>query len=326
MNLKENKNVIKKDLVLLGAGHSNIEVLKRLGMRPLNGLRVTLVSNKLVATYSGMVPAYIEGEYKWENINIDLFHLCNHFNHRLIISEIIKIDKKKKIVFLYNRPPINYDILSINLGIKSNDSNIMGAKNYAFSLKPISNIKETIDSLWEFNIRNPDNNIVLIGAGAAGVEVSLAIRSKLKKLNLNNNIFLISKNKDILKNYNHLTKKICKEELKKNDIKILYNIKVNRIHSNYITYNNNLKLYCKFPLLATSASPIRALKYSNLPLNKNGSIVIEKSLLVKGTDNIFAAGDIAEIDKYKTPKAGVYAVKQGNILYRNITKKFNNKK
>ena len=118
MNLKENKNVIKKDLVLLGAGHSNIEVLKRLGMRPLNGLRVTLVSNKLVATYSGMVPAYIEGEYKWENINIDLFHLCNHFNHRLIISEIIKIDKKKKIVFLYNRPPINYDILSINLGIK----------------------------------------------------------------------------------------------------------------------------------------------------------------------------------------------------------------
>ena len=68
MILNEKKNVLEKDLVLLGAGHANIEVLRKLGMNPQKGLRVTIISNKYLSTYSGMVPSYIEGNYNWNEI------------------------------------------------------------------------------------------------------------------------------------------------------------------------------------------------------------------------------------------------------------------
>ena len=66
-----NKNITKKDLVLLGAGHSNIEVLRKFGIEPLRGLRLTIISNSYFSTYSGMIPGYLQGSYEWNEINID---------------------------------------------------------------------------------------------------------------------------------------------------------------------------------------------------------------------------------------------------------------
>ena len=327
MNLNKKKiNVIEKDLVLLGAGHANIEVLRKLGMNTLKGLRVTVISNKYLSTYSGMVPSYIEGNYTWNEINTDLVQLCNNYSHRLIISSITKVDIVKKLIYLKNRPPICYDLLSINLGIQSDKSKISGSNKYALKLKPISEIKNTIDKILTFNKSKPQNKVVLIGAGAAGVEVALALSSRFKKNNLKNSIILLSKNKNILKGYNYFAKKNCEIELLKNNIKVIFNANVSKISKEYIIYNNKIKIYSKFPILCTRASPIDLLKRSNLPLNENGSIQINNSLLVNGTTNVFAAGDISEIKGYKTTKAGVYAVRQGKILYKNIRKKIYGKK
>ena len=88
---KNKKNIIKKDLVLLGAGHSNIEVLKKFGTKPIDGLRLTLISNSYFSTYSGMIPGYLQGIYDWNEINIDLVKLCRVYGHRLIISNVIKL-------------------------------------------------------------------------------------------------------------------------------------------------------------------------------------------------------------------------------------------
>ena len=326
MILNKKKNVIEEDLVLLGAGHANIEVLRKLGMNPQKGLRVTIISNKYLSTYSGMVPSYIEGNYNWNEINTDLAQLCNNYSHRLIISSITKVDTLKKLVYLKNRPPICYDLLSINLGIQSDKSKIVGSDKFALQLKPISEIKKTTDKILTFNKSNPKNNVILIGAGAAGVEVALALSSRFKKNNIKNNIILLSKNKSILKGYNYFAQKNCKKELLKNNIKVIFNAKVNKISKEYIVYNNKIKMYGKFPILCTAASPIDLLKKSNLPLNKKGSIEVNNYLLAKGTTNIFAAGDIAEVKGYITTKAGVFAVKQGKILFKNIVRKLHKKK
>ena len=84
---KNKKNIIKKDLVLLGAGHSNIEVLKKFGTKPIDGLRLTLISNSYFSTYSGMVPGYLQGIYDWNEINIDLVKLCRVYGCLLYTSD-----------------------------------------------------------------------------------------------------------------------------------------------------------------------------------------------------------------------------------------------
>ena len=229
MNFNKNsKNIIEKDLVLLGAGHSNIEVLNQLGKKAIKGVRVTIINNRYEATYSGMIPSYIEGNYDWKDINIDLPQLCSNYNHRLIISTINKIDIIEKKIIFKDRCPLEYDVLSINLGIKSDDKKIIGASKFALKLKPISNIKQNIEKILEFNLKNPNNDIVLIGAGAAGVEVSLSLSSLFKKKNIMNKIILISKNSDILKNYTSLGAKTIKKELLKEKIKVYYNSEVTK--------------------------------------------------------------------------------------------------
>ena len=145
MYLNSNKNnIIKKDLVLLGAGHSNIEVLRYFGKNPINGIRLTLINNSYTSTYSGMVPGFISGVYSWNEVNIDLVKLCNNFSHRLVIAKISKINTKTNTVYLHNRPEIKDDFLSINLGIKSNTDDIEGAELYCIKLKPISLILSLI--------------------------------------------------------------------------------------------------------------------------------------------------------------------------------------
>ena len=92
--IKTKDNIVKKDLVLVGAGHSHIEVIKYLGKLKLNGLRITLISKNPYCTYSGMVPGYIEGQYNWSEINIDVVRLAFKNNIRLILNEVVKISGK----------------------------------------------------------------------------------------------------------------------------------------------------------------------------------------------------------------------------------------
>ena len=66
----------KKQLVLIGGGHAHIQVLKRFAMKPLSDMAITLISDRDVGIYSGMVPGLIAGSYQAEELQIDLVPLA----------------------------------------------------------------------------------------------------------------------------------------------------------------------------------------------------------------------------------------------------------
>ena len=89
--MKTNSPVVKH-LVLLGGGHSHLAVLKHLGMKPVPGLAVTLISRDINTPYSGSLPGYISGVYDYDDIHIDLRPLAQFANARIIQEEITSID------------------------------------------------------------------------------------------------------------------------------------------------------------------------------------------------------------------------------------------
>ena len=83
-----------QDLVLLGGGHAHVEVLRSFGMRPLPGVRLTLVTRDMHTPYSGMLPGYISGFYSYDDCHIDLAGLASFAKARVIHQEASEIDAK----------------------------------------------------------------------------------------------------------------------------------------------------------------------------------------------------------------------------------------
>src|SRR5438105_836191 len=107
---------IEKRVVLVGAGNAHLVFARRWGMRPIRGVAVTLVNEAAVIPYSAMVPAYIAGDYRWDEITIDLVRLCQAVKIRFVPERVTGIDPSSRTVLFGERPPLTYDVLSLGLG------------------------------------------------------------------------------------------------------------------------------------------------------------------------------------------------------------------
>ena len=127
--------VIDTDIVLLGGGHAHVHVMTAFAKRPVPGVRVTLVTRELKTPYSGMLPGVIAGIYAADEAHIDLARLAARSGTRLVHGEATGLDRAARRVLLAGRPPIAYDILSIDVGIAPDLAAIEGAAEYGIAEK-----------------------------------------------------------------------------------------------------------------------------------------------------------------------------------------------
>ena len=177
---------IVKDLVLVGGGHSHVIVLKRFGMKPMPGVRVTLICRDVETPYSGMLPGHIAGHYTHDDIHIDLGPLTRFANARFYHDEVIGLDPVERRVICRNRPPVRYDVLSVDIGSAPRTHDVPGAENTGVPVKPIGNLVAQWSELVE-RVLGTDAplRIGVVGAGVGGVEMVLAMqhgfRTRLRK-------------------------------------------------------------------------------------------------------------------------------------------------
>lgn len=173
-----------KDLVLIGGGHSHLSVLKYFAMHPVPGLRLTLITRDLHTPYSGMLPGYIAGHYSYDEAHIDLRPLAQFAQARIYHAEVSDIDFDNNQILCDGRPPIHFDLASINIGSRPGTLHIPGADRYTLPVKPIDRFLTQWDKLVDtvINTTERDFHLAIVGGGAGGVEMALATQFRLHHL------------------------------------------------------------------------------------------------------------------------------------------------
>ena len=301
------------DLVLIGGGHAQIAVLKSFGMKPLERVRLTLVTDVLMAPYSGMLPGHVEGHHSMEDMHIDLLKLARFAGARLIKRSVTDIDFINKNIVLDGGLNLHYDVLSLNSGAVPDAESIQGTGEYGITVKPISHFLEKMPALSELS-----GDIAVIGGGAAGCELAISLTRHYQLADKPFACHLFSRSKRLLPTSPESASKIMARALLDNDITLHLGASVQRLTRDGVIGEKGDTIPARHIFVVTSARPADWVKGLAIAHCEDGYIQVRPTLQLMEYDNVFAAGDIASICGEKREKAGVFAVRAGPYLADNI--------
>jgi NADH dehydrogenase FAD-containing subunit len=302
-----------KRILLVGSGHSHLEVLKSLHEEDMQGNEFTLISPCRETYYSGLLPRYLMGKIPIEKIQIPSFQYAESKGVKTIQDKIVQFDSLKKRAVFDSGRELEYDILSLDIGGVPQEIQIENPQD-VLSIKPFPQFIQKWQETEKLFRLNSKIKLVVVGGGPAAVEVASALR-----LNLNRNassdseVHLVTRGQNLCSQYpSEISFKIQKS-LEKLGVKIHFGEEVKRIDSGFLKLQNNQSIaYDKVFLALPSRRP-------NLTQKSIGN-----NLLL--CPNVFAVGDCAKMDGFPDlPRSGVTAVKQGRHLAINLKLLLQNK-
>lgn len=318
---------IAKNLVLVGAGHSHAIALKLLGMNPIPGVQVTLITETTYTPYSGMLPGHVAGYYSVDDCHIDMRPLAQFAKTRLLIDRVIGLDLDRQQVLCANRPPVPYDVLSINIGSTPAKANAPGAEKYAIPSKPIRRFLTRWQQVVDDVRQQPDRpwTLAIVGGGVGGLELSLNMRARLHGIlqeagqpTSNLTIHLFQRGGTLVPDLNAKARQLLTKNLREKGIRLHLEQPVVKVQPDRVVCESGLDVGCDRIFWVTQASAQAWIAESGLATDDRGFIALRPTLQSESHPNVFAAGDISSVTAYPRPKAGVFAVRQGKPLYENL--------
>lgn len=324
--MQTNEQPVLRDIVLVGGGHSHVGVLKRFGMKPAPGVRLTLICTDSHTPYSGMLPGYIAGHYEYDDVHIDLRRLAEFAGARFYRAEAVGIDRDARKVLCRDRPPVPYDILSINIGSTPRVQDVEGAADHAIPVKPIHRFNERWLALLERVRSHPGKTVIaVVGAGAGGVELTLAmqhrLRGELAALGRQPDelrFHLFSAAPEFLPTHNARVRRIFERVLAQRQVEVHRNAKVMQVGAGRLATESGEAWNADEIVWVTQAGGADWLRKTGLALDERGFVRVNDCLQSVSDPLVFAAGDIASMVDRPLEKAGVFAVRQARPLADNL--------
>jgi selenide,water dikinase len=312
-------------VVLVGAGHSHVIALKSFGMKPEPGVVVTVVTREIEAPYSGMLPGFVAGHYSHAQCHIDAVRLANWAGARVIHGTVTGVDRAARRIEIHGRPPLSYDLLSIDVGITPLLDGIDGAATHGIAVKPVSTFAGRWEALAEAaHKQDGPRRIVVVGSGAAGFELVLAIRHRFRTaapaagIDPDAFTFTLIGGSILLPTHNDRARALARQEISRQGVTLVERDQVKRVERGAVHLESGRAIAADATLLATQAGPAKWFESSGLPRDGGGFIAVRPTLQLLDDDDVFAVGDCATVIEHPREKSGVFAVRQGPPLAENL--------
>eukprot|EP00903_Cladosiphon_okamuranus_P015210 g14058.t1 len=351
--------VLVRSLVFIGGGHAHVHALKVIGMKPIPGVQVTLITRDVDTPYSGMLPGHIAGHYSKEACHIDLRKMARFAGVVLVHTEAVGLDTDKRLVHCKDgRPPIPYDVLSIDIGSTPKFVEALNPMDLKFvtRVKPIDSFSARWDSIVERVLAaapqnhstpslpsngSPSNasssraaKVVVVGGGAGGVELALAMQYRLKHLFRESGrdpdtvvVEIVNRGKVVLSSHNRRVQKVLKRVLAERKVEVHTGKEVVDVRDppegvaggvGTLVCSDGTEISFSEAIWCTNSGAAKWLRETELALTDQGFIEVNDFLESTNTPGVFAVGDCAHMVNHPRPKAGVFAVRQGPPLAENL--------
>lgn len=307
-----------KRLLLLGAGHAHVHLLRSLAREPMPGVQVTLVSPWVRQMYSGMVPGWMAGRYRLEDCAFAVPPLARAAGVQWLHDRVLALDAGSRQVRLATAGRVAYDWLSVDTGSVMEGRDLRGAAEHTLRVRPI----EEFAQRWADCVAVADHGLALtvavIGAGAAGVELALAAAARLAP---RGRVVLVTGGPQPLASHPPLARWLVARALKQARITVmrLPCVEVSADHVHLAGADEGrIDLPCQVAILCTGGEAPRWLPESGLLLDAQGCIATRETLQSVSHPEVFAAGDVASRPDAPRPRSGVQAVRAGPPLALNL--------
>ncbi len=309
---------IAQDLVLVGGGHAHVHVLKRFGMRPVPGVRLTLVTRDVETPYSGMLPGYVAGLYSFAECHIDLVRLARFAGARLIHDEAVGLDRGRRQILCRAHPPIRYDILSLDIGSTPRMGDVAGAAEHTVSVKPIDRFGDRWEALLDRARELGHMRLAIVGGGAGGVELAVSAQQRLARLLPTPPQVTLVTREGLLPSHNDAVRRRFEIIFRERGMRAVANNPIVRVEPGRLIAQDGSVIEFDEALWVTEAAGAPWLADTGLPIDERGFVIIDETYRSPADTAVFAAGDIATMPAHPREKAGVYAVRAGPPLADNL--------
>lgn len=302
-------------LVLVGAGHAHAEVLKAWTNAPRAGVDLVVVSPHALAPYSGMVPGWLGGAYRFDEIVIDFARLCERAGARWIGARLDGVDPRSQRITLSNEECLRYDWLSLNVG-----STLIPPggdfRAQMLPMRPLAELRNRYEALlshWRADRGDQPMRVVAVGGGAAGFESLLAVLRRLRRERPDRDVHgsLMTLGLHVLPGYPPAAQRAALRTLHEADV----DVQLATAWCDTVGHSSDWVLWATGAQShAWQRDPARR---GGLAVSAEGYVRVDAHLRSVSHPNVFAVGDCAQWAK-PLPKAGVYAVRMGPVLTHNL--------
>ncbi len=305
-----------KTILLVGGGHAHLEVISALSKEETQSNRYVLISPDENSFYSGLIPRLIMGEVSVNQMTIQTARYARSKGIEFVKGQAASVDLIERTVTLSDGRVFNFDLLSLNIG--GAPKKIPSASSYnSVYLRPFAEFTEKWREVQRVCSKCQSPTFVVVGGGAAAVEISSALKVRLmRNFATKANVHIVTRGDRLCETYAPPISSSILRSSQNLGIQVHLSESVDQIFEKYVVLKDKSRLRFDYIFLATPNQPQKLLWEGQNPGTAETPLTDSKLQLAPG---VFAIGDFAsQIGHRDLPKSGVIAVHQGRYLARGL--------
>jgi selenide,water dikinase len=304
-------------LVLIGSGDAHLHVLRELARRPIPDVEAILVAPDDHYA-SAMVPGFIQGRYEADDLRVDLAALARRAGARFVAAPADRVDAGERVVVVQGER-LPFDVCSLDVGCDPGGGDVPGVAEHAALPRPASRALDLRARLDALIAEARPVAAVVVGAGATGVQVALALHHRLRSASAQGHVALVEQGTEVLGQLDPQMRQLATEVLRARAVSLAFGGRVVSVRADAVVLHNGASLPADLVVWAAGATAPAIVARSGLPRDDDGYLLVDRSLRAVDGVPVWGAGCCAAVKDVPAASRGTgYAAREAHVLDRSL--------